>query len=91
MSVLNQLYNGEIHPEEDYKPVLPELLAARREFLAYRDRLLSELEEPVRKKVLSLLEERTFLSSYEMEDAYVQGMKMGARMAVSLLGEEKKA
>ena len=90
-NILNSLYRGEIHPEETYKPVLPELIAARREFLAHRDKLLAALEEPVRKKVLDLLEERTFVSSYEIEDAYVQGMKLDARMAVELLKEEEKA
>ena len=90
-NVLNKLYRGEIHPEETYRPASPELIAARREFLAHRDKLLSELDESLRRKVLSLFEERTLVSSYEIEDAYVQGMKLGAKLAISLLDEKKKA
>jgi len=90
-SILNQLYRGEIHPEENYRPVMPELIEMRREFVKHRDALLAELDENRRKKVMSLLEERTLVSSYELEDAYVQGMKLGARMAVELLEEGKKA
>ncbi len=90
-SILNQLYKGEIHPEENYRPVMQELLDMRREFAEHREKLLSELDEQTQEKVRELLEERTFVSSYEIEDAYVQGMKLGARMAVELLGEEKKA
>ena len=89
--ILNQLYRGEIHPEETYQPVMTELIEVRDAFIAHRDALLAELDEKTREKVQELFEERTFVSSYEIEDAYVQGMKMGARMTVALLGEEKKA
>ena len=89
-SILNQIYRGEIHPEEDYRPVMQELLDMRREFAEHREKLLSELDEKTQEKVRKLLEERTFVSSYEIEDAYVQGMKLGARMAVELLREEEK-
>ena len=90
-SILNQLYRGEIHPEETYRPVLPELIEVRKEFISHRDALLAELDEKTREKVQALFEERTFVSSYEIEDAYVQGMRLGARMTVALLEEEKKA
>ena len=83
--ILNQLYRGEIHPEETYQPVMPELIEVRDAFIAHRDALLAELDEKTREKVQELFEERTFVSSYEIEDAYVQGMKMGARMTVALL------
>ena len=76
-SILNQLYRGEIHPEETYQPVMPELIEVRNVFLAHRDALFAELDEDIRVKVQELFEERTFVSSYEIEDAYVQGMKMG--------------
>lgn len=89
-SMLNQLYRGEIHPEEDYRPVIQELLDMRREFAEHREKLLSELDGQMREKVRELLEERTFVSAYEIEDAYVQGMKLGARMAVELMGEGEK-
>lgn len=88
--VLNQLYRGEIHPEERYRPVMPELIELRKSFIEYRDALLNELDGKTKGKLLELLEERTFVSSYEIEDAYVQDMTLGARMAVSLLKEENK-
>ena len=83
--ILNMLYRGEIHPEETYQPMMPELMEVRDAFIAHRDALLAELDEDICVKVQELFEERTFVSSYEIEDAYVQGMKMGARMTVALL------
>jgi len=87
--VLNKLYRGEIHPEETYRPEMPELIEMRRKFVERREALLSELDDKTRKKVQELLEERTFVSSYEIEDAYVQGMKLGARITAALLKDSK--
>lgn len=84
-SVLNQLYRGEIHPEESYRPVMPGLLKMRKAFVEHQEALLSELDDQTRNKVRELLEERTLVSSYEIEDAYVQGMRLGAKMAAALL------
>jgi len=88
-NILNKLYRGEIHPEETYRPSIPELMKMRREFVEHREALLSELDDKTRNKVQELLEERTFVSSYEIEDAYVQGMRLGAKMAAALLKDQK--
>ena len=88
--VLSMLYHGNIRPEEEYQPKNRALLAGRRKYAANRDKLLAEIEDDaLKKKLISLLDERNELFADEMEDCYVQGMRMGARMAMALLGEEK--
>ena len=84
-NVLNMLYRGEIRPEEENCPMIEELTGARRAFALRRDQLLERLEEPLRGEIEDLLEERMDVATYEMEDAYVRGMRMGARMAMELL------
>lgn len=86
--ILNKLYRGEIHPEETYHPVMPELIEAKKEFEVHRDALLARLDESIRGKVQELFEERTFISSYEIEDAYVQGVQLGAKIAAALLKDQ---
>ena len=88
-NILNMLYRGEIRPEETYHPEMPELIEMRNAFAQHRDALLAQLEGTTREKVQDLFEERTFVSSYEIEDAYVQGMKIGAKIAAALLKEPK--
>jgi len=39
--------------------------------------------------LINLLDERNELLADEMEDCYMQGMRMGARMTMALLGEER--
>ena len=88
--ILNLLYRGELHPEEDYRPVMLELIEARKEFMEYRNAMFAEFDEQTREKVQDLLDKRTFVSAYEMEDAYVQGMRMGAKMLSALLKDQKE-
>lgn len=90
MSVLNDIYHGKIHWEEDYKPELKAVIDGRRKFAANCDRLLDEInDEDLRVKLINLLDERNELLADEMEDCYMQGMRMGARMTMALLGEER--
>lgn len=90
MSVLHDMYHGKIQLEEDYKPSSEAVIVGRKRYAANRDKLLAEIEDDVlKKKLTSLLDERNELFADEMEDCYVQGMRMGARMAMALLGEEK--
>ena len=84
-SILNQLYRSEIRPDEEDKPMMEELVQARRDFVRKRENLYTELEEPMRNRIQALLEERMELAALEMEDAYVRGMRMGAKMALALM------
>ena len=88
--LLNMLYHGNIRPEEDYQPSSKEMLARRRRYAENRERLFAEIEdEALKKKLMNLMDERNELFADEMEDCYVQGMRMGAQMVMALLGEEK--
>jgi len=89
VSVLNELYRSEIHPDEENHPMLDELTAARKRFACQREAMLAELNEPVREHVQRLLDERMEVASLEMEDAYVRGMRMGARLTAALLMDKK--
>ena len=86
--VLNMLYRGEIRPDEVEKPMLDELDEARACYVHRRDKLLAQLDAPLRERLERLLEEREEVAALEKEDAYVRGTRMGAKMAVALLKNE---
>lgn len=86
--ILQMLYRSEIRPDEEDKPIVEELPAARRDFARRRDRLLAKIDEPLRDQIQTLMEEREEVAALEKEDAYVRGTRMGARMAAALLKEE---
>ena len=88
-SILNRLYHGEIRPEEGEQSMLGQIGPARKRFAQEREKLLMQVEEPVRTQLRRLMEEGVELSALEMEDAYVRGMRMGARMDIALLADKK--
>ena len=87
-TILNMLYRSEVRPDEEDKPMMEELTCARRDYARRRDKLLAALDAPLREKMEALLEEREEVAALEMEDAYVRGTRMGAKMAVALLKGE---
>ena len=82
------LYRGEIQPDEKERPMLSELDEAKQNFTRHRDMLLAGLDAPLREKLERLFEEREEVATFEKEDAYVRGTRMGAKMAVELLKNE---
>ncbi|MBR5302150.1 MAG: hypothetical protein IKU38_04885 [Clostridia bacterium] len=86
--ILHMLYRSEIRPDEEDKPIVEELPAARQDFERRRDRLLAKIDAPLRNQIQALMEEREEVAALEKEDAYVRGTRMGARMAAALLQEE---
>ena len=46
---------------------------------------MEQLDEEGRKQCLCLFEEANAISAYDCEQAYIEGMRMGARLAMELL------
>ena len=86
-TLLNRLYRSEIRPDEEIS-MMDELRQARRAYACRRDKLLAQLDAPLREKIERLLKEREEVAALEKEDAYVRGTRMGAKMAVALLKNE---
>ena len=89
-SILNELYHGMLHPEEEYHP--SQACRATRKMLAARQAVLlekmRETDPDMCCEVEEILEEENAADAMEMEEAYVQGMRLGARLALGLLGEK---
>ena len=86
--VLSMPVRGEIRLDEAEKPMLDELDEARACYMRRRDKLIAQLDAPLREKIERILEEREEVAVLEKEDAYVRGTRMGAKMAVALLKGE---
>lgn len=88
MCLLREFYRGEIRPDEENHPAGEELAEARSAYLRHRDKLLGKIDAPMREEIEALLEERMEVASFEMEDAYVRGMRMGAQLMGELLAKK---
>lgn len=83
--ILRELYRGNIHPGEQSQPLIWERSRKEEAFLERYQILLDQLEKPLQKECRTLIEEANAISAYDCEQAYIEGMRMGARLAVELL------
>ena len=90
--ILQKLYHGMIHPEEEYQPA--EKIRQERSKLDNRQQVLMDrmrrIDPEMCTEIEELLEAENAVDAMEMEDAYIRGMRIGARLALSLLGDQKK-
>lgn len=88
MDILNMLYEGRLHPQETDAVPSPQLREAERRFEYTKKQILSQMDVSARTAAQELLEERSALSAAETQDAYIRGMRMGARLTAALLEDK---
>lgn len=89
-NILHELYHGMIHPEEEYQPMGE--IRRKRQAIDERRRILlektKEIDPELSREMKELLEAENHADALEMEEIYIQGMRMGARLALALLNEK---
>ena len=84
--ILQELYHGMIHPEEAYRPMSEEQRQAQKQIEQKKNALLNGIEDSrLCEEIEDLLVQITALEAMEMEEVYIQGMRMGARLALGLM------
>lgn len=86
-SILQQLYRGEINPDEQFMPMGRAYTHKHQQrVMAERD-FLNSLEGRQRERFMEIINHTFSMGDAELEEAYIQGMRMGARLIVELMGE----
>ena len=89
-NILQELYHGMIHPEEAYRPMSEEHQHAQKQLTRKTAALLERVglnDARLRDEIEELLNQATELEAMAMEDCYIRGMRMGARLVLGLLGD----
>ena len=89
-NILQDFYHGRIHPEETYRPMLEAHNHKRKQMVQRQEKLIERIEKldpDIRREFDDLLDEIGMVEAMEMEDIYTQGMRMGARLAMALMGK----
>ena len=91
--ILRELYHGAIHPEEAYRPMSEEHQRLQKVWEYKKEVLMERMEEDAPAlcaEMNQLMEQAALLEAMGMEECYIQGMKMGARLALGLLDNAKE-
>jgi len=79
-NTISALWHGEINPEGE-RVVLPqEALEAKRYFERNKEKLLALLDEQGKELLEKVGECNNEMVTYELEDAFVKGFSLGARL-----------
>ena len=87
-SVLSALYDGELHPAEQYTPQIKEYWEIRqRNRRHYRDftESLRKLNPPLDKRFIQILDEQIDELPYELSQMFADGFRLGARLMLEAL------
>ena len=91
-SVLQQLYNGELRPAEQYQPLQTEYQNMRLEHSRhYTDfiNVLRQLEPPLDKRFIEIMDEQLDTIPLDFSSMFIDGFCLGAQMMIEILGSRQ--
>ena len=92
-NILQEFYHGMIHPEEEYRPMSEEHQQAQKQLTRKTAVLLERIamsDAQLSDEVEELLNQTTALESMALEECYIRGMRMGARLMLGLLNKSNE-
>ena len=87
--ILAALYNGDIHPFEDSFPKTPEYKKLDDEFIRASDAFSDQLDKDSAEEYERLIGIYADLLFMQQAEHYIRGMRLGAKLALELLMEDK--
>jgi hypothetical protein len=82
-NVLEQFYNGEIFPAEQYAPKSEEYRKIHQGNYNHCEdfvELLAKLETPLDKRFIKIMDEQLDVIPFEFSEMFIDGFKLGAKM-----------
>ena len=89
-NILAALYNGEIHPSEDYVPKTKEYKKLDEEFIHASDAFSDKLDKDSAEEYERLIDMHADLLFMQEAESYIRGMRLGAKLVMELLIEDRK-
>ena len=90
-NIILEPYQGNISPEEHYRPKLMNIESFCRNVLKKCDSFMEKLPEELHLEFIQIYDERSDTLPFELEETFVDGFRLGAQMMLDvLLGGEMK-
>ena len=90
MSVLNDFYQGLLHPEKQRKWSNERYLRRREELFKEEEDFCAGLTDEQKMAYIAIIDEYTGLLPCEAEEIYIEGMRMGAQLMQELLAKKEQ-
>lgn len=89
-TILEQLYNGEIYPAEQYFPKSEEYQKIHKEHYEHYESFiesLSKLNPPLDKEFIKIMDEQLAVVPYEFSEMFIDGFRLGARILAEVFSK----
>ncbi|MBS5065750.1 MAG: hypothetical protein KHZ58_18510 [Hungatella hathewayi] len=90
-SILQQLYEGELHPSEQYCPQIEEYKIIRqKQYQHYEDFIhtLNSFDTSLQSQFVRIMDEQLETVPYEFSQMFIEGFRLGARMMIEIYGND---
>ena len=88
-SVLDELYHGNLCPEEQYVPQMEEYKAKQAANFRHYEDFLAQLDDPLRKRFVEILDEQYECIPYDTSQMFINGFRLGARLMLEVLAPQR--
>lgn len=89
-TILQQLYDGEIYPCEQYRPVLEEYKAMRKKHMKNYEEFIKKLAPPLDEEFARIMDEQIDAVPLDLFQMFTDGFRLGARMMIEIFEEKSK-
>ncbi len=88
--ILQDLYEGRIYPSEQYNPTTEYYKKIRKEHQKHYNDFKSKLDSTLAEEFENILDEKCSTISIELSEMFAYGFKIGAKMMMEILQEDKE-
>lgn len=88
-TILEKLYHGELYPEEQHIPKIVAHRLLKEKHYQHYEGFIAKLDEPLKGEFIQIMDEHLDTIPFEVKEMFLDGLRLGARMILELLDEEK--
>ncbi|WP_195637790.1 DUF6809 family protein [Enterocloster bolteae] len=88
--ILQALYNGEIYPAEQYRPLIEEYKILRNKHYEHYEDFIKKIGSPLDKEFEHIMDEQLDTLPLELSEMFIDGFRLGARMMLEIFEDKYK-
>lgn len=86
--ILQALYDGEIYPAEQYRPMLEQYIAPRKKHHQNYEDFVKKLGSPLDDEFIRIMDEQIDAVPLELSEMFIDGFRLGARMMIEIFEDK---
>lgn len=86
--ILKALYEGELYPAEQYRPMTEEYIALRKKHHQSYEDFIRKLGSPLDEEFIHIMDEQLDAVPFELAETFIDGFRLGAKMMIEVFEDK---